>query len=97
MPYVRRVKTAPGATAVQIVHSSRRGSRDIEHIGPAHDEDELAALKAAARRRLAAGHGGLALGPGHAGHDAVGPLPNTSSPTGHLADTPLSASCCWSF
>jgi hypothetical protein len=23
-----------GATAVQIVHSSRRGSRDIEHLGP---------------------------------------------------------------
>jgi hypothetical protein len=31
-PYVRTVKTAPGARAVQIVHSSRRGSRDIEQI-----------------------------------------------------------------
>ena len=38
MPYVRTVKTASGATAVQIVHSSRRGSRDIEHIGSAHDD-----------------------------------------------------------
>jgi hypothetical protein len=37
-PYVRTVKTASGARAVQIVHSSRRGSRDIEHIGSAHDD-----------------------------------------------------------
>ena len=35
MTYVRTVKTASGATAVQIVHSSRRGSRDIKHMGPA--------------------------------------------------------------
>ena len=31
--YVRTVKTASGARAVQIVHSSRKGSREIEHIG----------------------------------------------------------------
>ncbi len=30
--YVRMVKTASGATAVQIVYSSRRGSRQIEHL-----------------------------------------------------------------
>jgi hypothetical protein len=30
VPYVRTVKTASGATAVQIVRSPRRGSRDIE-------------------------------------------------------------------
>jgi hypothetical protein len=35
------VKTASGATAVQIVHSTRRGSRDIEHLGSTHDETEL--------------------------------------------------------
>ena len=34
--YVRTVKTASGATAVQIVHSNRRGSREIEHIGSTH-------------------------------------------------------------
>jgi hypothetical protein len=49
------VKTTSGATAVQIVHSSRRGSRDTEHIGSAHDDVELELLKAAARHRLAAG------------------------------------------
>jgi DNA-binding MarR family transcriptional regulator len=30
--YVRTVRTASGATAVQVVWSSRRGSRNIEHI-----------------------------------------------------------------
>jgi hypothetical protein len=36
--YVRTVKTASDATAVQIVWSTRRGSRQIEHLGSAHDE-----------------------------------------------------------
>ena len=66
-PYLRTVKTASGATAVQIVHSSRRGSRDIEHIGSAHDDAELEILKAVARQRLAAGQGELNLGPGFGG------------------------------
>jgi len=35
------VKTKSGATAVQFVYLSRRGSRDIEHLGSAHDEAEL--------------------------------------------------------
>ena len=48
-----------GATAVRVVWSSRRGSRDIEHIGSAHDEAELEALKTAARQRLAGGQGVL--------------------------------------
>ena len=84
MPYVRTVKTASGATAVQIVYSWHRGSREIEHIGSAHDELELELLKAAARQRLAAGQGELDLGldagaPG-------GPLPITASRMGCLAD-----------
>jgi hypothetical protein len=84
VPYVRTVKTASGATAVQIVHSSHRGSRDIEHIGSAHDDAELELLKAAARQRLAAGQGELDLGldAGAAG----GPLPVTSSRMGCLLD-----------
>ncbi len=84
MAYVRTVKTASGATAVQIVHSSRRGSRDIEHIGSTHDEAQLEVLKAAARQRLAAGQGELDLGlePAAGG----GPLPITSSRMGHLWD-----------
>src|SRR5690349_18172514 len=45
---MRTVKTSSGATAVQVVWSSRRGTREIEHLGSAHDEAELQALKAAA-------------------------------------------------
>jgi hypothetical protein len=83
-PYLRTVRTSSGATAVQIVHSSHRGSRDIEHIGSAHDDAGLELLKAAARQRLAAGQGALDLGldvgaPG-------GPLPIVSSQMGCLVD-----------
>ena len=71
---------------MQIVHSSHRGSRDIEHIGSAHDDAELEVLKAAARQRLAAGQGELNLGPGFTGGGTGGPLPITSSRMGHLLD-----------
>ena len=84
-PYVRTVKTKSGATAVQIVYSSRRGSREIEHLGSAHDEAGLETLKAAARQRLAAGQLELGLGLEPAGGS---PLPITSSRMGHLLDAP---------
>lgn len=86
MAYVRTVKTASGARAVQIVHSSRRGSRDIEHIGSARDDAEVELLKAAARQRLAAGQGELDLGLAPAEPAGHGPLPITSSRMGHLWD-----------
>jgi hypothetical protein len=35
--YVRRVKTGAGAAAVQVVWSSRQGSRCIEHLGSESD------------------------------------------------------------
>jgi hypothetical protein len=76
------MNSASGARAVQIVHSSRKGSRDIEHIGSAHDDVELELLKTVARQRLAAGQGELDLGldvPPEAG----GTLPTTASRIGH--------------
>lgn len=86
-PYVRTVKTASGARAVQIVHSSRRGSRDIEHLGSAHDDAELELLKAAARQRLAAGQGELDLGLAPTrSTGGGGVLPITSSRMQHLCD-----------
>ncbi len=84
MAYVRTVKTSSGATAVQIVWSWRRGSRSIEHLGSAHDEVELAALKAAAAARLAAGQTELDLG--LSGGVGPGTLPITSSQMAHLWD-----------
>ena len=90
MPYVRTVRTASGATAVQIVYSSGRGSRDIHHIGSAHDDVELELLKAVARQRLAAGQGVLDLGleatePAREGAGG-GRLPITASRMGFLLD-----------
>jgi Transposase DDE domain len=84
-PHIRTVKTGSGARAVQIVYSRRRGSRQIEHIGSAHDDVELELLKTVARQRLAAGQGELDLGldvPAAAG----GPLPIRSSRMGCLWD-----------
>jgi hypothetical protein len=66
----------------------RRGSRSIEHIGSAHDEDELEAFKAAARQRLANGQGEFELGldTAAAAVASSGPLPIASSRMGHLWD-----------
>jgi hypothetical protein len=64
MVHVRTVKTASGATAVQIVHSNHFGKRDIEHIGSAHSDAEVELLKAVARQRMLAGQGELDLGLG---------------------------------
>ena len=69
---------------MQIVWSSRRGSRSIEHIGSAHDDVELEALKAVAGQRIAAGQ--LELDLGLEGAGPAGPLPITSSRMGHLLD-----------
>ena len=78
------MKTVSGATAVQVVWSSQRGSREIEHLGSAHDVAELETLKAAARQRVAAGPMEFDLGA--AGPGPGGPLPITSSRMGHLVD-----------
>jgi hypothetical protein len=51
-PYVRKVKTASGATAVQIVEKRNGRRRILEHIGSAHDETGLAALMSAAQQRV---------------------------------------------
>jgi len=83
--YVRTVKTASGAIAVQIVWSSRRGARNIEHVGSAHDEAQLEALKAAANQRLSQGQGELDLGLNPAEIDS-GPLEIVDSRAGHLWD-----------
>jgi hypothetical protein len=89
VPYVRTVRTSSGATAVQIVWSFHRGSRDIEHIGSAHDDAEVELLSAAARQRIAAGQGELDLGlevSGSARRGSGGPLPITAMRMGALLD-----------
>ena len=51
-PFVRKVKTASGATAVQIVEKRNGRRRILEHVGSAHDEAELAVLLSAAQQRV---------------------------------------------
>lgn len=43
-PFLRKVKTASGATAVQIVEKKHGQRRILEHVGSAHTEAELVAL-----------------------------------------------------
>lgn len=52
MAWVRRVRTASGATAVQIAESVAGRRRIVRHVGSARDEVELGLLMAAARRLL---------------------------------------------
>jgi hypothetical protein len=62
-PHVRTVKTASGSRAVQIVWSKPRGRPpDLQHVGSARDDAELAALKAAAWQVIRSGQGELDLG-----------------------------------
>jgi len=76
--YIRTVRTASKATAVQIVHSSRRGSRDIEHIGSAHTPEDVEVLKALARQRLHANQDTFDFGDGRPEGEAL-PILSTRS------------------
>jgi len=65
--FVRRVKTASGATAVQIVHKRGRRVLSIEHVGSAHTDDEVALLLQVAEERRHAGQLALDLDDAGAG------------------------------
>jgi hypothetical protein len=79
--YVRTVNTASGATAVQIVYSNRRGSREIEHIGSAGTPAEVEVLKTVARQRLHANQDTLDLDDNQLGDEEA---PIVSSQARHL-------------
>jgi hypothetical protein len=59
--FVRKVKTASGATAVQIVEKRHGVRRIVAHVGSAHDEAELAVLMTSARDRIHSGQQALDL------------------------------------
>ena len=54
MAFIRKVKTASGATAVQIAYKQKGVISKIIHIGSAHTEEELNILLALAHKRLQA-------------------------------------------
>jgi len=55
MAFIRKVKTASGATAVQIAHKKYGRIVHIDHIGSAHTQEDLATLLALAKKRLLGG------------------------------------------
>jgi len=64
--FIRKVPTASGARAVQIVHKRGREVVGIEHIGSAHDDGQLAVLMEIARQRLLPGQDTFDLAPSNA-------------------------------
>ena len=61
-PFIRKVKTSSGATAVQIVEKRGGVRRILTHVGSAHTPAELAMLLSAAHQQLRAGQDELDLG-----------------------------------
>lgn len=61
--FIRKVRTASGAVAVQIVTRDGRRVIDIDHVGSAHSDGDLELLLQAAQSRLHPGQGMLDLGP----------------------------------
>ena len=60
---MRKVRTGSGAVAVQVVTKAHGAVIDIEHVGSAHTDAELALLLHTARELLHPGQGELDLGP----------------------------------
>ena len=60
---MRKVRTASGAVAVQVVTKEGRAVVDVDHVGSAHSNADLALLMQAAHERLSPGQDALDLGP----------------------------------
>lgn len=52
MAFIRKVRTASGASAVQVAHKRYGHISKIEHIGSAHTDEELKLLFSLAKKRL---------------------------------------------
>lgn len=61
--FVRKVRTASGAVAVQVVTKQGRTVVDVDHVGSAHSNADLALLMQAANERLFPGQEALDVGP----------------------------------
>ncbi|MGX4761413.1 IS1634 family transposase [Corynebacterium minutissimum] len=87
-PYIRTVKTASGATAVQVVWSEHRGSKKLQQVGSGHSPDQVEQLKAQARRLIDVDQLTLDLGvePSASRGTADDPVPVTAQRAGYLLD-----------
>ena len=90
--FIRKVKTASGATAVQIVDKRAGVRRIVEHVGSAHDEVELAVLVGVAHERLHAGQQVLDLGLDTGTDPSV---PAGASPAGQAVVTGTASQVLW--
>ena len=81
-PFLRKVRTSSGATAVQIAVKEDGVCRIVEHLGSAHDETEVAALLEAGRQKIAAwqGQGMLDL-------ESLDPAPGRTGLVGATVET----------
>ncbi len=61
MAFVRKVRTASGAVAVQVVRKHRGGHEILAHVGSAHTDVELGILLERARQFLHGDQGMLDL------------------------------------
>jgi hypothetical protein len=59
MAFIRKVKTASGATAVQIAYKKYGQIVRIDHIGSAHTKEDLSTLISLAKQRLLGGQQSL--------------------------------------
>ncbi|WP_460624476.1 IS1634 family transposase [Kineosporia babensis] len=83
MAWIRRVRTASGATAVQIADSVNGRRRIVAHVGSAHTEAELGLLMRQAQELLDdPGQGELDLGiaPAARKADLIGPVRSGEAP-----------------
>ena len=92
MAWIRRVRTASGATAVQIAESVNGQRQIVHHLGSAHNETELALLIEQAHTLLADDRQGildLGLTPQRAKPALVAPPSNTLLPDEPVKDKQL--------
>ena len=61
MVFIRKVKTASGATAVQIARKKYGRIVQIEHIGSAHNQEELETLLSLAIEKLIENRTGMSI------------------------------------
>jgi hypothetical protein len=85
--FVRRVRTASGAVAVQVVTKQGGEVLDVDHVGSAHSDAELAVLLDVAASRLRPGQDMLDLGPVEARPSRMQDVADFT--VGVLADAPV--------
>ncbi|QGF22342.1 hypothetical protein [Raineyella fluvialis] len=87
--FVRKVRTASGAVAVQIVTREGRQVVAVDHVGSAHTDAELGLLLAAARARLVPdGQDMLDLGPVEQAGARLGDVADWTRPADTLSVEP---------